>query len=172
MCRPYISKRHTFLFFIFLKGLTSSVKEKPFPTSLPWAARRITLALRTSLTPGRETLIRVFDWLSYTRKIWNAVRLQKALYPETSAYKDVRIHHATLNAKQVYDFYYTQRIHRTNYPLYLDILKSHFQGLWSSKACWEKMAQRDRSPLGTRLGKGVYINFEFEKIRLYTVCTP
>ena len=73
-----------------------------YATSLPWAARRITLALRTSLTPGRETPIRVFDWLSYTRKIWNAVRLQKALYAETRAYKDVRIHffcHATLNAK-------------------------------------------------------------------------
>ena len=42
-------------------------------------------------------------WLaSYTRKIRNAVRLQKALYAETCAYKDVRIHvfcHATLNAK-------------------------------------------------------------------------
>ena len=32
-----------------------------------------------------------------TRKIWNAVCLQKALYAETR--KDVRIHHATLNAK-------------------------------------------------------------------------
>ena len=39
------------------------------PTSLPWAARRITLALCTSLTPGRETPIHVFDWLSYMRKI-------------------------------------------------------------------------------------------------------
>ena len=68
-------------------------------TSLPWAARRITLAPRTSLTPGRETPIRVFDWLSYTRKIWNAVRLQKALYAETRVYKDVSIHHAVLNAK-------------------------------------------------------------------------
>ena len=60
------------------------------------------LALRTSLTPGRETPIRVFDWLSYTRKIWNAVRLQNALYAEMRAYKDVRIHffcHATLNAE-------------------------------------------------------------------------
>ena len=43
--------------------------------------------------------------------------------------------------------------HRTNCnsPIYLDVLKSHFQGLWPSKACWEKMARRDRSPLGTRL---------------------
>ena len=45
------------------------------------------LALRTSLTPGRETPIRFFDF-----EIWNAVRLQKALYAETRPYKDVRIH--------------------------------------------------------------------------------
>ncbi len=29
---------------------------------------------------------------------------------------------------------------------------NQFQGLWSSKACWEKMARRDWSSLGTRLG--------------------
>ena len=51
-------------------------------------------------------MIRVFDW----RKLWNAVRLQKALYAETRVYKDVRIHffcHATPIAK-----FRTQRIQR------------------------------------------------------------
>ena len=61
------------------------------------------LARCTSLTPERETLIHVFDWLSYTRKIWNTVRLKKALYAESAyTHKDVHIHffcEETLNAK-------------------------------------------------------------------------
>ena len=128
------------------------------------------LALRTSLSPGRETPIRVFDWLSYTRKIWNAVRLQKALYAEMCAYKNVCIHffcHATLNAKASLWLLLhtahpacaqltpnTERInHRTNCNIpYIWIFWSYTsRGYDRVRHAGKKMARRERSPLGTRL---------------------